>query len=176
MIDRIEFYNPGKLYGGITIDDLLTGNYTSKSRNKLIAKIFKEAWLIERYGSGIMRVRQICKDYGIVEPQFSEISNGFMVTLYKDKRIRNFDYLVKESALEIKNVAGGQTGGQTGLTASQLAVFKVIDENNKVSRNDIANLLSISTSAVQKHILKQKNIIIRVGGDFGGYWKVNIQP
>jgi len=39
--DRIEFYIPGKLYGGITSDDLLTGNYTSKSRNKLIAKVCK---------------------------------------------------------------------------------------------------------------------------------------
>ncbi len=77
MIDRIKFYNPGKLYGGITIDDLLSGNYTSKSRNKLVAKIFKEARLIERYGSGIMRVRQICKDYGVIEPQFCEISNVF---------------------------------------------------------------------------------------------------
>ena len=37
---RIEFYNPGKLYGGITVQDLLTGNYVSKSRNKLIAKAF----------------------------------------------------------------------------------------------------------------------------------------
>ena len=184
--DRIEFYNPGKLYGGITIDDLLTGNYTSKSRNKLIAKIFKEAGLIERYGSGIMRVRKICKDYGIIEPQFSEISNGFMVTLYKEKFIHNIDYFVKESTLEIENVSGGQTGGQTGgqaggqtgLTASQLAVFKVINQNNKVSRNDIANILNISPSAVQKHILKlkQKNIIARVGGDFGGYWKVLTRP
>ncbi len=56
---ELNSINPGKLYGGITIDDLLTGNYTSKSRNKLIAKIFKEAWLIERYGAGIMRAQQI---------------------------------------------------------------------------------------------------------------------
>ncbi|HLT86281.1 MAG TPA: RNA-binding domain-containing protein, partial [Sphingobacterium sp.] len=54
--NRIEFYNPGKLFGGITIDDLVTGNYSSKSRNKLIAKAFKEVGLIERYGSGIHRV------------------------------------------------------------------------------------------------------------------------
>ena len=32
--NRIEFFNPGKLYGGITITDLLSGNYTSKSRYK----------------------------------------------------------------------------------------------------------------------------------------------
>ena len=112
--DRIEFYNPGKLYGGITINDLLTGDYTSKSRNKLIAKIFKEAGLIERYGSGIMRVRHICKEFGIVEPIFQEISNGFMVILFNEKLKlnKNNDYFVKESVLEIEKVSGGQTGGQ----------------------------------------------------------------
>ncbi len=46
--DRIEFFNPGKLYRGITIENLLTSNYTSKTRNKLIAKAFKEIGLIER--------------------------------------------------------------------------------------------------------------------------------
>jgi len=57
--DRIEFFNPGKLYGGITINDLLSGNYSSKTRNKLIAKAFKEVGLIERYGSGIKRILDI---------------------------------------------------------------------------------------------------------------------
>jgi len=95
-----------------------------------------------------MRVRQKCKDYGVIEPQFSEVSNGFMVTLYKEKFIHNTDYLVKQSPFGIEYISGGQTGGQTGLTASQLAVFKVINENNKVSRNDIANILNISPSAV----------------------------
>ena len=49
--DKIEFLNPGNLYGGITVNDLLSGNYSSKTRNKLIAKAFKEIGLIERYGS-----------------------------------------------------------------------------------------------------------------------------
>lgn len=83
--DRIEFFNPGSLYGGITIEDLLSGNYTSKTRNKLVAKAFKEIGLIERYGSGIMRVRKICRDYGIKDPSFKEVSQGFQVVLYKEK-------------------------------------------------------------------------------------------
>jgi ATP-dependent DNA helicase RecG len=45
--DRIEFFNPGKLYGDLTIAGLLSGNYTSQTRNKLIAKSFKEIGLVE---------------------------------------------------------------------------------------------------------------------------------
>ena len=45
------------LYGGITVQDLLSDDYVSQSRNKLAAAAFKAADIIERYGSGIMRVR-----------------------------------------------------------------------------------------------------------------------
>ena len=74
--NRIEFYNPGKLYGDITLADLLSGNYSSKVRNKLIARAFKEAGIIEKYGSGIKRVLDICKDHGIIPPKFEEVFNG----------------------------------------------------------------------------------------------------
>lgn len=83
--DRIEFYNPGKLYGDITIADLLSNSYNSKVRNKLIARAFKETRIIEKYGSGIKRVFDICNDYGVIAPKFEEISNGFQVTLFKTK-------------------------------------------------------------------------------------------
>ncbi len=56
--DFIEFFNPGKLTG-ISIDQLKTGNYISSIRNKQIAVIFKEAGLIEKYGSGIMDFNKI---------------------------------------------------------------------------------------------------------------------
>jgi len=41
--DRMEFFNPGKLYGDITIKMLESGNHSSRSRNRAIAKICKEA-------------------------------------------------------------------------------------------------------------------------------------
>jgi ATP-dependent DNA helicase RecG len=83
--DRIEFYNPGKLYGGNTIEALLSGKYSSQSRNKLVAKAFKEMGEIEKYGTGITRVQEICRNYGVKEPLFQEITDGFQVTLYKEK-------------------------------------------------------------------------------------------
>ncbi|MCP4969127.1 MAG: AAA family ATPase, partial [Arcobacter sp.] len=41
--DRIEFFNPGKLYDDITIEKLNSGDYPSRTRNKAIAIAFKEA-------------------------------------------------------------------------------------------------------------------------------------
>ncbi|MCA1795684.1 MAG: hypothetical protein LC660_17770 [Desulfobacteraceae bacterium] len=55
--ESIEFFNPGRLAGGLTAEQLTSGNYISAVRNKQIALIFKEAGLIEKYGSGIKRAR-----------------------------------------------------------------------------------------------------------------------
>ena len=83
--DRIEFFNPGDLYDGLTVEQLESNNYKSKTRNKLIALMFKECGLIEKYGSGIGRVKKLCKEHGVIEPKFQEIQKGFQVTLYKKK-------------------------------------------------------------------------------------------
>ena len=81
--DKIEFFNPGKLPEGLTITKLLKGDYVSIARNKKIAEAFKSAGLIEKYGSGIKRILNGFKEYGLPTPEFREMSSGFMVTVYK---------------------------------------------------------------------------------------------
>ena len=83
--DRIEFFNPGKLYDDITIEKLQSGDYSSRTRNRAIARAFKEAGVIERYGSGIGRIKNECKTHGVIEPIFEEFVHGFRVTLFKQK-------------------------------------------------------------------------------------------
>lgn len=41
----------------IAIEKLQSGNYSSRTRNRAIARAFKEAGIIERYGSGIARIK-----------------------------------------------------------------------------------------------------------------------
>lgn len=62
-----------------------SGNYSSSARNRAIARAFKEAGIIERYGSGIKRIKDECSLHGIVEPKFEEFVHGFRVTVYKEK-------------------------------------------------------------------------------------------
>lgn len=64
--DYIEFFNPGKLPENITVDQLLSDNYSSQARNKKVASMFKEAQLIEKYGSGIKRIREGFATYGLL--------------------------------------------------------------------------------------------------------------
>jgi ATP-dependent DNA helicase RecG len=111
--NRIEFFNPGKLYDDITIEKLQSGNYSSRTRNRAIARAFKEAGIIERYGSGISRIKDECKIHGVVEPKFEEFVHGFRVTLYKEKvngvvnGVVNslLEYIVKNPNLKANNIS-----------------------------------------------------------------------
>lgn len=46
----ITFFNPGKLYGDLTIEQLKTDHYQSRTRNKLIAEAFYLTKDIEKKG------------------------------------------------------------------------------------------------------------------------------
>jgi ATP-dependent DNA helicase RecG len=166
--NRIEFYNPGKLYGGITVQDLLSGNYASKSRNKLIAGAFKEAGIIERYGSGIMRVRKICKDYGIKEPDFSEIFNGFQVILYNEK----ID--VTDNVTDVTD----NVTDVTDVTDRTKKILEIIVEDNQITISEIAKRMKVTKRTILRDIekLKNDNLLERIGSEKGGYWKMKIEP
>lgn len=80
--NRIEFYNPGKLPSDLSVEKFLSNEYTSVLRNKQIASVFKEAGIVEKYGSGIRRVREAFLNAGGKEPLFEELGEGFRVTVY----------------------------------------------------------------------------------------------
>ena len=66
--DRITIFSPGKLYGGLTIEEIKTDSYQSHIRNKLIAEAFYLTKNIEKYGSGFIRIRKELESY----PELSE--------------------------------------------------------------------------------------------------------
>jgi len=80
--DKIEFFNPGNLPDGISIQDLLDNNYKSTPRNKSIAEFFKNLGWIEKYGSGIGRIINYFKEAKLPAPQFESHSGGFLVTVF----------------------------------------------------------------------------------------------
>ncbi|MBD3345365.1 MAG: AAA family ATPase [Chitinivibrionales bacterium] len=85
--DRIEFFNPGCLLQGLTVHQLLSGHYTSHIRNKKIASLFKDAGIIEQYGSGISRIIKMFADNEYKQPLFENFGHGFRVTVYNKNPI-----------------------------------------------------------------------------------------
>ncbi len=78
--DRLELQNPGMLPFGYTLEDFHNG--ISRSRNKVIVKVFRQLELIEQWGSGYKRITESCRDGGYPEPDFTEFSTTMRVTFF----------------------------------------------------------------------------------------------
>lgn len=79
--DRIEFENPGFLPSGLSIEDIQSG--ISKIRNRVIARIFRELKQSEQWGSGVGRMIDVSRKFGLPDPKFEEVVDRFRVTFYR---------------------------------------------------------------------------------------------
>ncbi|MBL7076755.1 MAG: putative DNA binding domain-containing protein [Kiritimatiellae bacterium] len=81
--DSIRIWNPGVLAYDLSFEQLRKGTYSSHPRNKLIAQIFYDLEIIERYGSGIGRIDNACKEAGLPLPKIENQGGGFTVIFSK---------------------------------------------------------------------------------------------
>lgn len=82
--DRIDIWNPGTLLPGITIEDLYKIDHKSVIRNKLIAQLFYDIGYIEKYGSGTIKIIELCRQNGMPNPELKEVFGGFSIVFRKD--------------------------------------------------------------------------------------------
>jgi ATP-dependent DNA helicase RecG len=98
MFDNsITFFNPGQLYGNLTIESLKTNTYQAYARNKLIAEAFYLTGDIEKYGSGFRRIRKELDKYPTMELVCEEVPNGFLATLSYTRQKTNTKTNVTEN-------------------------------------------------------------------------------
>ena len=156
--DRIEFYNPGSLPHGITIDKLLANDYISTPRNKLIANLFKEMGWIEKYGSGIQRIIESFKTARLPNPMFEEIGTGIRVTVFGEEISDNVTDNVVDNVVD-----------------NEIKILNLLQTKPYLSATALAELTGLSSRSVQRYLksLKEKDRIIRKGSDKGGYWQIN---
>ena len=77
--DRIEIISPGGLPSGITEDEYLAGKL-SVLRNRNLANVFYRLGLVEIFGTGIARVRQLYEE-GLKQPEFEFSENTIKMIL-----------------------------------------------------------------------------------------------
>jgi ATP-dependent DNA helicase RecG len=161
--NKIEFYNPGRLPEEISIENLLSNNYKSTPRNKLIADFCKDMRLIEKYGSGIGRIVDYFKRDGLPMPDFRNISEGFQVTVYGKEFDESSDGTPIDTSVDTPIITKGER-----------KVLALIENDNFIKREEIAKLLGLSINTVKTVMsgLKKKGVLERVGNNKTGYWEI----
>ena len=165
--NSITFFNPGKLYGSLTVEDLKTNSYQAYARNKLIAEAFYLTGDIEKYGSGFIRIREELKKYPTMKLVCEEIPNGLLSTV---------SYTKQKTAFDANGKAGEGVNGELNgeLNTKQKAVFDFINQKQGANAKLLAAELKIPFSTIDKiiRVLLSKGLIKRQGSKkTGGYWK-----
>lgn len=149
--DRIEISNPGGLVSAIPEAEF---GRRSHSRNPLIFGLFARMHLVEQIGSGVLRINELMKEAGLPEPIFQK-EGMFTVTLARPPK-------------------GSEKGSEKSSEKSSEKILRLIKENKNITTEELANVVGISTRAVEKQIqkLKGKKKLDRKGPAKGGYWQI----
>lgn len=181
--DRIEFQNPGRF--AVRISDK-PGKVKSVPRNPNIIAFFRYARQGENAGYGIDKIMRWTKLTGLEVDFDSDITSStvsYPLPLVKSSQkggqingvVENLGTDTQDDTL----VKGGQkkvvrTSGQNQGDETRSKIVEAMRKKPEISRRELAETVGISQSAIQKHIghLKGAGIIIRLGSDRKGLWKV----
>jgi len=143
--DKIFISNPGGL-----LKSFPKGMFGKISwpRNKLIADLLSRTYLMEKVGTGIRRVMDLCKN------------NGNNLEIFKEENYYTVELFSNDKKTVEKTVE---------------KIIGLIEGNSKITQNQIAKLTGLTMRGVEWNLknLREKGLIERIGGAKGGHWKVN---
>ena len=144
--DRISITSPGGLLSSVSKEEYLNGQ-VSKLRNPIIAHIFFRLKMIEMFGTGILRIKDLYKDLP-VQPEFKIYDNSITVELptidsklnvTKDEK-SILDYLSRVVQATSRDIVIG-----TGLSKDKvLRLLKNLINNGYVKVNGIGKATKYS--------------------------------
>ena len=172
--NRLEITSPGMLLLGVNVKRMKEGY--SKLRNRAIASVFAYVNIIEKWGSGIPRIMNEIREYGLQEPEFIIFENDFRVNIYRknynttqstqgstQNRINTTQDISKKEKLDVKN-----------LTETDKTIINTIINNPEMSQKQIADNLNWTVNKVKYYMkkFKQKNILKYEGTSQNGKWEI----
>ena len=142
--DHIMIWNGGELLHNLTIADL-KGRHPSVLRNRLIASVFYDAGLIEKWGSGTNRIVDECKKLGLPEPEWRS-TNGVALFIRKE-------HFTEESLLDL------------GLSERQILAVQHVKKKRRVTNQEYQLLAQVKKRTASEDLrqLEEKGILERVG-------------
>ncbi len=150
--DRLEVWNPGRLPGTLTFDDL-RHDHPSVPNNPLIAESLYLTRYIEKAGSGTQRMIELCKETGLPEPQFEQRSGSFVVILWRD-------WITDDVIAKL------------GLNDRQLQTVAYVKRTGRIVNSEYQQLTGVGrkTAARDLDALVDKAVLLRVGEKRGSHY------
>jgi ATP-dependent DNA helicase RecG len=147
-------------------------NFSPYPKNPVIAKFFKEIGRVDELGSGVRNTFKYCGSYSPgVKPEF--IEDDIFRTTIPLKASESKEAVSASNWDEVRRKVRRKFGEKLG-GSSEKKIVELIFGNQSISASEMAEIIGITERAVEKQLakLKEKDIIVRIGPDRGGYWKI----
>jgi len=162
--DRIEISNPGSLLPGLNIKRL-EGHHAT--RNKIICNIFHETKDMEKFGTGIGKMKRLMKEHGLSVPEFSEEGDFFVVKFYGpgDKILDLVPSIPKERQTDLREL---------GLNDRQIEALRLmVNEKKTFTISQYTHTFKVTDKTARTDLkeLDSLNLITKVGKTKGAYFR-----
>lgn len=145
--DRIDVQSPGRLPAPLTLDTL---GEEYALRNRVIAGLLFNIRYIERWNTGILRMRRWMRQHGLSEPIFEEIGQTFKVAFQRPGE-RILDLIPEEGVADLRAL---------GLNERQIeALVLMVNESKELTNRQYRERFGIT----DRSALRDLNHLIEVG-------------
>lgn len=156
--DRIEFVSIGGLMPGFDLEDIMVG--ISVCRNQDLANVFYRLHLIEAYGTGMSKIMKAYE--GMEEkPTIETTRNAFKITLPNI----NAKYERENVSVSKAETITSSVSRTEKSLSNEEKVLEYARSHGAITRNDVIELLGVSTSTASRVIRKMvKSNLLRQNG------------
>lgn len=166
--DRVEVRNPGGLLPGLNIKKL-EGHHAT--RNEAICAIFHETMDMERYGTGITKMKRFMKEHGLSAPKFSEEGDVFVVKFFGpgDAILDLVPSIPEHRQTDLKKL---------GLNERQIEALRMmVNEKKTLEIDDYCRKFKVTEKTARRDFKKMISIgyVEKVGSTKGAFFKASLR-
>ena len=169
--NKVTIYSSGSFASTYSPEDYINKDIQSSIRNAVISKVLYLNKSIEQFGSGFKRIDSLCRDTKI-KYSYELSENGFIFIFYR--RIKKLS--VSGNAQKMDDAVNGTESGIVNifLNINEQAVLGLLGKNPYYTRQELAEATAKSLRTIQRTLdsLWEKDLIVRIGSDRSGYWKI----
>lgn len=154
--DRIEITNPGSFPAGVTPEKPI-----HKPRNPILCQLMRDAGFIEKYGSGIYFMKNLCMEWGVSEPEFI-LDRIQTKVIFRSASKGILIPELRKIGVEIND--------------RQKNALEYILEQGRITNKEYAMLYKVSRNTATNDLIQlaELGLVKRVGKGRGSYYIPNI--
>jgi ATP-dependent DNA helicase RecG len=164
--DRVEISNPGGLLASVGKEF----GHKSVSRNPLIFSLFQRMHLVEKVGSGILRMEEMMLANHLPAPIYQK--EGLFTITFKRPVVAEDEITEKHESKMAETVE--KTVEKMAVDVA-VKIIELIAENKFITIPEIAKTVGISLRSAERKVnkLKSEGKIHRSGSTKGGHWVID---